>query len=179
MTTEAHAPDASSVELRPATMEDSDFFFTLRCHPQIRQWMFDQSMPTIEGHLEWMRQKIVSPDSRLILIHAGGSPIGQLQVTRGVGAGGWICEVGIALWPTMQGKGCGSRALTLLDEVVIRWVDSCTLTAEILCNNLASINAFGRAGYVFMHGGVHIVHPYGVLFPTSYGWKRVSEIVSR
>jgi len=115
-----------SIDLRPATNEDSIFVWRLRNSPEVRAVSFSQEPIRLMDHEGYFRSRL--SEFQIILLE--GSEAGYLRLVNQ--------EVSIALDEAVRGRGVGSAVLKRLSP-------GCT--ALILGENEASLKAFKKAGF--------------------------------
>ncbi len=120
--------------LRPAVLEDSAYFFTLRCDP-VASRMSRRRAPTPMEHAEWWSR---TTDLRFVA-EEEGAYVGTLRLSQdGV--------ISIIVDPLVRGIGYGTQMLMAL-EPFAKEQGFHTLMAEIAYENTASQRAFLRSGW--------------------------------
>lgn len=134
----------SDIKLRRAEAIDSGDLFTWINDPETRQASFNSAAISLEQHQDWFDRSMKDPN-RLILIAANekGESIGAVRIDK---LNPCVVEFDINMAPIMRGKGYGSA---LISAVCTRNDFSIQLfLARIKNDNLASIKAFKKAGFI-------------------------------
>ena len=138
------------MQLRPATMRDSDELFSWRNDPVTRA-AFRSTLPVPrENHDHWMQFNVQNgyPQHRVLIAE---SDYGNYGVVRFDAARDdvMVYEVSITLAPRWRGKGL---AATILDDACALMTEF-TLKATIRTHNDVSRRLFERCGFRRMPGG--------------------------
>ena len=139
------APNAGgpTVELRPATQDDSADLLRWRNDPATREASVQQGEVSLADHVAWLEKALVSKDRLLFVGWRENQRLGQVRLdSRGQGA--W--EVSITVAPEQRGRGLAA-AMLRAGEAAAKKVGATLLTARIRQANTASLKAFKRAGY--------------------------------
>lgn len=130
------------VELRPATMEDSDRLLAWRNDPVTRAGSLDTAPVSPGTHREWMKRTLGSTDRVLRVAELEGRPIGAVRLDRHDDA----ALISITLSPEARGRRLAPSVLrhaaALAGHLGIRRID-----ATIRVDNVASRRAFAAAGF--------------------------------
>ncbi len=129
---------SSPVRLRPASIDDAAFVFSLRTDADVQQQSFGAA-PTWEQHLEWFRATIDDPRRRLMIVERASDPIGQIRLDDV----GDHEVVSLAIAEPARGRGLGRRALGAATALAVG-----DLVAHIRPDNARSLAAFSSAGFV-------------------------------
>jgi RimJ/RimL family protein N-acetyltransferase len=145
----------NDIELREAEFEDCDDFFRWRNHPDIRQYFFNKNKVDYEDHKKWLTEKLKSSDTKIYTALQDSKKIG---VVRFEVADEKIACVSVNLNPECLQKKLGRIIISKGTEKFIS--DSgldCRIIAKIKEDNIRSIKAFEKAGYVFKNRAEGIV----------------------
>jgi len=116
---------------------------------EVRASAFHSDPIPWEKHVAWFRRKRVDPNCYIyILVNQDDHPVGQVRFE--IQADG-SAEVDIALARHQRGHGYGVKALRLACEQLRKSATVTQIVAYIKPQNVASIRAFERAG--FLHRG--------------------------
>lgn len=135
----------NDIVLRRACALDSKNIFLWRNNEFTRQYSADTSIIDWQTHEKWF-EKIISGNDRVLLIGSiKGQEIGvlryDLQPTLAI--------ISVYLVPLQYGKGLGTRLICTGNEWVRKYLPFIEkIHAMILPNNLASHNAFKKAGFI-------------------------------
>ena len=112
---------------------------------EVRQQSFNSEPISWTSHVNWFVGKLNDPDCHYFIgLNEGGLPIGQVRfdVTNYV-------EVSVSVASSERGKGHGSSLLRMASTEMFRTVDIIRIDAHIRPENVASQQAFLKAGYLF------------------------------
>ena len=142
------------MKLRPLRMRDAWFCWKLSNDPSVREVSTDQRMPTLLGHLKWMRKWTSRhPDVRAMVVLDGGVRAGLVRGERDRGLlyrDSLGVLVGIAICKGHRGRGLGVLAIREGTDLLMNALGCEGAFAKIRPRNTASIKAFREAGYVYM-----------------------------
>ncbi|WP_394181869.1 GNAT family N-acetyltransferase [Marinomonas posidonica] len=126
------------VELRLATMKDSDLLLEWRNDAATRKASLSPEKVTKANHLSWFQSSLRDKDRRLWMAQVEENMIGSCRADRQ--QEGWLLSWTIA--PDMRGKG-------LAYPMVLAMLNSLTgpFFAQIKSDNLASIKVAEKAGF--------------------------------
>ncbi len=132
------------IELRAATLKDSQTIYSWRNSEEVRGCSFDQAPIAWETHQDWLRSTLQNPDRLLLIAEEAGEPVGVVR---------FDCKdadatIAIFLNPAQIGKGIGSALLRNARRWLIRERPAVRrIFADILHGNYASKTLFREAGY--------------------------------
>ena len=140
------------LELRPATLDDSQMLFQLRNDPTVRSGSFNPSSVTPHEHRQWLSQSLTAPNRVLWIAHdRHGQRLGKLQID--VSENLQSATISIAIDAPFRGKGIGTTLIEKTAAQVLSgsgpWASVEQLIAEIKPTNTASAHAFENAGFKF------------------------------
>jgi len=132
------------VFIRRATIEDCDAIYAWRNSKQTRRYAFNAGSISTEDHREWYRNTIESSKRILLIGEIGNKPIGVLCYD-------FVDDdalISIYLVPDIHGQGIGSQLI----KTGTLWIHGNypnirRIKAEILSENMPSVNAFVSAGF--------------------------------
>lgn len=130
----------SKVQLKKANYADKKNVFEWQTSSGIRKYFKQTAIPTWPEHCKWFENTLKRADKTLYIINHDGNDIGTLRLDE-IELNKY--EVSILISPQAQGKGIGVAALSNITELKKHG----TFIAEVRPDNLASINAFTRAGF--------------------------------
>ena len=136
------------LDLRKVTENDKGVLFQWRNDPMVRNCSFSTHIIACEEHERWFDQKLKSPDVVMYMGYLNNEKIGTIRFETDVKR----TLVSVVLNPAYIGKGFGA---SLIKEGSLKFIqESQALTpiiAEIKSENIASVNAFLKAGYQHSH----------------------------
>ena len=137
------------VFFRPATEEDCRDLWLWRNNSEVRKWNLSREMISHDKHREWFQSKL--RDKRVniyVLENKNGNKIGQVrfEIIKN------LAHININLNPKYIGQGFGKRIIRQATGLFFRKKHGIVeVIAEVLKENVASIKAFEKAGYIFSH----------------------------
>jgi len=139
-----HEEIGTDIILRSATIEDAKTIFIWRNFPETRKFSLNSQEIDWEMHMNWFSQTLQMKDRILLIAMEGTESIGVIRYDIKEHS----AEVSIYLVPGLYGKGWGVKLL----EAGRKWLSNCfpaikSVTANILCENIASLKAFKKAGF--------------------------------
>jgi len=96
-------------------------------------------------HQAWFLRKQRDPRTRIFVVSAGTTPVGQVRVDVGDHR---IGEMHIVLDKAARGRGWGGEAIAAVATRVVRAGLADALVARIKPDNVASVVAFLKAGFL-------------------------------
>lgn len=146
--TEAMCPSGlEELKLRPAREDDVHLYFGWANDVQVRKSAIDPSPITWETHQDWFARKLGDPDSHLLVLEAGGLPVGQIRFDRVAAQ----ARIGYSLDPVVRGRGWGLRLMAL----GMKWMQQrapVPFCADVKRDNAASCAIFLRMGFQEVQG---------------------------
>jgi UDP-2,4-diacetamido-2,4,6-trideoxy-beta-L-altropyranose hydrolase len=143
---------SSPVRLRRAGPDDAERVLFWRNDPRIVALSKSRRPVTRDEHMAWYEQAVKDARRLLCIVEIeepgrqAASPAGVVRVDRDQSREGVIT---IYLLASYTGRGLGVAALEQATNLAFaQWPDLRSIRAEIRPENLASIKAFGKAGFV-------------------------------
>jgi len=96
--------------------------------------------------VKWFDQRLNDPNTRLYILEHQSTPVATVRFQR-TGAGHAMTHIVVA--PQFRGLGVAQSALQTTVPMALRELQLTTVHAVIKKNNLASIAAFQKSGFVF------------------------------
>ena len=151
------------VTLRPAAAADCELVWAWRNDPESRRSSFDEREIPLAEHRAWFETTLGRTDRRLYVVLAAGCAAGVVRLDRGAGK----AAVSINIAPGFRGRGLAASALRVLGEEAFADADVQWLVAEVKAENVASRNAFLRAGFRLESAGdvLTLVRPRATAAP--------------
>ncbi len=136
-----------NIKLRKGNLNDLDFLFNLRNEEAVRKVSFSSEPIDLDVHRNWLKKKLASNDSVLMIAQEDSRPIAQIRFD-------WIndseTQINIAVTEAFRGRGYGSEIIKQSSAEFFREFIKCkSIHAFIKPDNPASIHSFRKAGYVF------------------------------
>ena len=141
-----NAPNLNEVNLRRATINDSEVLFAWQTHSNTRQHFHTPQAPTQVEHDAWCHQIFNNSTIIFNIIEHQGIPAGMIRLDSTDNPNHY--SVSILVSPNKQNQGIGSKALKLIRDLV----PNSTLIAEVNPENIASQKMFEKSGYKFETG---------------------------
>ena len=152
------------VELRAATIDDSESIWRWNNEPSVRAVSLDPRPIERADHDCWMAARLKDALSRLWIVVGNGEDRGVARVQRD--RAGDPGRVSIALAPAARGAGVGQAALALVCRH-----DGGPLVADIIAANRASRACFEACGFRLCERAVR-----GDREVLTYEWRSVDAI---
>jgi UDP-2,4-diacetamido-2,4,6-trideoxy-beta-L-altropyranose hydrolase len=127
------------IVFRPATENDAALLLSWRNDPDTRA--ASRSMESIEPacHIDWLRSKLSSPVTQILIAEDGGKPVGTVRVDFR----GEYSELSWTVSPLARGNGVGTQMLVR----AARAIPVRPLRAEIKPGNTASVRMAEKCGF--------------------------------
>lgn len=134
-----------ALTLRPVQFEDNHLIWEWANDPATRLNSFSSELITWESHLVWFKAKLADPQHVFYLaLDAAATPIGQIRYKLN----GQQAVVSMSLALNQRGHGYGSQVIRLASERIFEEGIIKQIHAYVKPANLASIQAFTKAGFV-------------------------------
>lgn len=131
------------INLKPAKISDCRFWWKIRNEKTVRETSFETKPITYSTHKKWFEEKLKDQNSKLFIILSDGKKAGQLRLEKKNSQ----VELSLALIPAVRGKGIGTSAIILGVKKAISEFGAKKILAYTRPENLASVKAFGKAGF--------------------------------
>ena len=136
------------IVVRPAVEEDCDAVHAWRNAEETRRYIFDSNPVPLDTHRVWFANTLSNPDRILLIGQLGGQPVGVLRFDIEADH----ATISVYLVPGISGQGIGMHLI----QAGCHWLAERrpgihVVDAEILSQNVASINVFERAGFKLHH----------------------------
>ncbi len=149
------------MKFRRVIKEDLQLTYSWANDPSVRQNSYNSEKISLDEHKNWLFDKINDPDTLFLIGEENNESIGQLRFERFDNH----AIIGITVAPSQRGKGYGAKILKEgLKEYSKLW--KVPVHAFIKKDNIASIKAFEKAGFVFKEELNYRGHPSKL-----YVWK--------
>jgi RimJ/RimL family protein N-acetyltransferase len=133
------------MSLRPAKIEDARPLFEWRNAPETRQYFNDVAPIEWSAHVTWLQNLLRDHRRHLLIGMVQDRPVGVLRYD----VEDDVAVVSIYLVPGQSGRGLGTELLRRGAAWARNSLPSVTrLAAQILPENVGSIRAFTKAGFI-------------------------------
>jgi len=135
---------SNAINLVKVEITDINDIFEWRNHPDIRRYFFNANPISWNDHEQWFDRKLKDHNTAIYVACHIGNKIGSIRFENKAET----VNISVMLNPTYLGKGFGSKIIKLGVERFIKdRSPKKHLIAEIKADNIASINAFKKAGF--------------------------------
>src|SRR3972149_6139660 len=135
----------TEVKIRKAGMSDMADLYKWRNHPEIRKNFFNTCIVSLEEHEKWFNAKIKAADTTIYMAFCKNNKIGSIRFEDR----GEVIKASVMLNPDFLGKGFGSELIrTGIKQFLTENKSDKPVVAEIKTENIASLKAFKRAGFI-------------------------------
>jgi len=137
-----------NIIIRKAEEKDTDLIFSFINENEIRKQSFNSNKIEYPVHLEWFKEKINSDDYLILVAEEKdtGEFLGEIKYNR---LDSKSILVGIFVNKKFAGKGLGAKLLQLTTKPALQYFNTEEILAQIKKDNIPSIKAFTKAGYLF------------------------------
>lgn len=133
------------------TDEDCEYLYQLQLIPGIRYYSINNSIPSVEEHIQWFNRIITSTSKLYKIQDSNGTSMGMIRIDYPETK---IGEISIIIDPAFAGQGIAKTAINkAVTQQKIRF------RAKIHEDNIASIKAFEANGFNYSkvdHDKFHI-----------------------
>lgn len=133
------------LRIRLATMLDAVPLWQLANDPNMRINAFHPDPILFDDHVEWLKGKLTSHDTRIFILELDGEVVAQVRYDR-VDAD--TAEIDFTVVPALRGKGLGTKALILTSRPAFIELGAKHLVGRAFDSNLLSACAFIKAGFI-------------------------------
>jgi len=139
-------PLLPAVTLRRAAEKDQRLLWEWRNEPEVRAQSFESGPIPWERHVDWFRAKFRDPNCFVyVVLNGQEEPIGQVRFDVRLDG---TAEVSVSLAKEQRGRGYGRVAIQRACADLIHTVPVAQFVAHVRPENVASMRAFGKAGFV-------------------------------
>jgi RimJ/RimL family protein N-acetyltransferase len=134
----------NDVEIRMATLADSEELFSWRNHPRIREVSRSTGVIAWQDHQKWLSSVLADSKRWLLIGEDGGIPIGVVRFDAKCDE----AEVSIYLTPEQSSSGLGLDLLHSAEHwLTANHPEIHEIRAQVLGANDRSMRFFTKAGY--------------------------------
>lgn len=131
---------------RIAVSDDARLYFDWANDPLTRQQSFNSEPIIWENHEAWFFRKIADPNALLLVFETVDNvPVGQVRFEKQTDG---EVIIGVSLDTKFRGRGLATQLVTEACRVCRKQWGNVPVTAYIKTENVASVRAFERAGFV-------------------------------
>jgi RimJ/RimL family protein N-acetyltransferase len=132
------------LKFRQAERTDCQLIWRWANESQVRAVSFSTAPIPWEDHVDWFEARLADPHCIfLIATNETGSSIGQVRFDLDRNT----ATISVSVAPEVRGQGIGPRLIRLAAQRVFRDYEVDMILAYIKPDNLASIQAFRKAGF--------------------------------
>lgn len=131
------------IEIRTATLEDSDLYYQWANDDLVRMNSYEQNKISYDDHVAWFKRKLQSPDCFFYLFLDENTPVGQVRIENRSDE----TVIGISIDPNYRGKGLGPIMLEMASEEYFKKFPNAHIYAYIKETNVASYAIFKKANF--------------------------------
>ena len=128
---------SEQLQIRPATLADSNLLYDWRNDPATRKASRNQDEITPDRHQQWLRETLSGNNRRLFIAETGQTPVGTIRLDFADEV-----EISWTVAPSVRGHGWGKKMVALVAESV-----NCDLVACVRTENNASRKIAEAAGF--------------------------------
>lgn len=132
-----------AIELRLAAPQDCEKIYAWRNAEKTRQYFFNPEPVELEAHRRWFQQTLQDPSRALLIGEQQGEAVGVLRYDLQ----GGTAVVSVYLVPGKHRQGLGASLIRAGSAWVAQHFQVRAIRAEVLEKNVASYEAFLRAGF--------------------------------
>ena len=140
------------LSFRRAQMEDCDLLWEWANEPVVRAASFSPGPIRWEEHVAWFTSRLADPNHIFYLALVGATGIGQIRYQLE----GQKATVSVSLASPWRSRGYGSEVIRQASRQIFETTDTKRIVAYIKPENVASVQAFVRAG--FRHKRATTIH---------------------
>ena len=134
-----------SLKIQRASLDDAKDLFEWRNHPDVRKNFFNPAAVSWEEHKNWLKSRLEDQNATIYTVWLADEKIGSVRFELKEG----MFKVSVMLNPAFFGQGLGARAIARgVISFVSEQKSQLPIWAEIKPDNVASIKAFAKAGFV-------------------------------
>jgi len=133
-------------KFRRATEADILLYFEWANDKTVRQYSINKSKIVFEDHVRWFKNKLADPDSIMLVFVKDNTEIGQLRI--GLNNEANEAVINYSIDKDSRGRGFGTIILSEGWQYFSRLGKQMPLTGLVKVNNIPSVSAFIKAGFV-------------------------------
>jgi UDP-2,4-diacetamido-2,4,6-trideoxy-beta-L-altropyranose hydrolase len=130
--------------LRSATQEDAGLLWQWANDPLTRANSFHGEPIPWDQHVSWYRAKLRAAETRIWILECQGVPVGQIRYDRLTPD---VAQISYVVAPGWRGRGVGTQLLVQSSPLACAELAVQRLQGVTFAANMASAQAFRRAGY--------------------------------
>ena len=146
------------LKIRNIKNDDAQILYIWATDPLTRANSFNSQHIKWEDHLIWLKKKLNDPLTFMYLLLSENKPVGTVNFTKREKA----ATIGVAVAPEFRGKGFGAKIIKTASHKY-QSNNNDNILAYIKKENIASLQVFKKAGYVFFKEDIFNNHPCKIL----------------
>ena len=132
------------LRVRCACFQDAELLWQWANDPTVRMSSFRPESIPLDEHIEWYKEKLASPDTRIWILELNQVPVAQVRYDR---VNTDTAEISFSVVSEHRGRGLGTRSLVLTSGMVCRELGVKRLRGRVFSSNDASVRVFTKAGF--------------------------------
>ncbi len=141
------------LRIRLAEMSDAFPLWELANEPCTRMNAFNPDPILFAHHVEWLKRKLTSHDTRIWILELDGNIAAQIRYDR---VDENTAEIDFTVAPALRGKGIGTKALALTRQTACAEMGVRYLVGVTFDSNLSSARSFVKAGFKLIAEGKQV-----------------------
>jgi len=142
---------------RKAILSDCDMYFEWVNDPEVRANSFSSAFITKEEHVNWFNDALSNPEYSLFVFQdEQGNYVGQVRLEK---INNQEAEISISVAAEYRGNGISKEMLKISSDAFLQENEDITIIANIKKNNINSIHAFEKAGFVYKGDDLYGIQP--------------------
>lgn len=134
------------LEIEPATINDAGILFDWANDPLVRMNALNPEPILWEGHIQWLKVKLASADSKIYIASLDKEPIGQIRFD-GENGSGYLIDYSIE--KSYRGRGLGYYLVKESIDCHSKTLNKpCIYKAQVKIENIASSNVFAKLNFI-------------------------------
>jgi len=125
-------------------MEQKKMILNWRNHPNIREWMYNKDIITLESHLNYIKSLETQKDRVYFLVKDGKNAIGVIDLTS-IDSTNKTAEIGLYTNPFL--KGYGKILMTQIINYSFNELGLSSLYSNVFITNDAAIHLYKRFNF--------------------------------
>ncbi len=137
----------NNVIIRPINENDTNNIVRWRNNPNVQRNFIYQNTFTIESHMKWYKEKVITKKVYQFIIEYEGRPVGSIYL-RDVDYDNRKAEYGIFIGEDdMRGKGIGGAASRQIIDFAFNTLKLHKVFLRVLGENQAAIRSYEKVGF--------------------------------
>nr|WP_294572348.1 GNAT family N-acetyltransferase [uncultured Romboutsia sp.] len=128
------------IKLRKATYDDCNILFEWANDPSVRANSFNTKAIEIDDHRTWLKKKLTDKNTDLFIVTYNNDNVGTIRLDKDADES----IISYSIDKNYRGRGIGTKVL----DVIKKEMQELTLVGFVKKENIPSIKAFEKAGYI-------------------------------